>query len=73
MVPASVEDEGTAGPGLNHLEVATLEIENDMLRKENYLTKSITTLACQMLPLSSFWKPFYPNLISSITLIGMSK
>ncbi|KAK0138669.1 Heparan sulfate 2-O-sulfotransferase 1 [Merluccius polli] len=45
MVPASVEDEGTAGPGPNHLDVATqtpgtsnvvvLEIENDMLRKEN--------------------------------------
>ncbi|KAK0146330.1 THAP domain-containing protein 11 [Merluccius polli] len=45
MVPASVEDEGTAGPGPNHLDVAiqtpgttsvvVLEIENDMLRKEN--------------------------------------
>ena len=44
MVPASVEDEGTAGPGPNHLGVApqtpgtssvVLEIENDMLRKEN--------------------------------------
>ena len=37
------------------------------------LTKFITTLAWQMLPLSSFWKPFSPNLISSTTLIGMSK
>ncbi|CAL8234620.1 unnamed protein product, partial [Arctogadus glacialis] len=44
MVPASVEDEGTAGPGPNHLDIApqtpgtssvVLEIENDMLRKEN--------------------------------------
>lgn len=35
-------------------------------------TESIVTLACQMLPQSSFWKPFFTDLISSITLIGMS-
>ena len=81
---------------LNHLDIATqtpgtssvvvLEVENDMLRKENGLLKrelekqkqtfsfsqisptpikSITTLACQMLPLSSFWKPFSPNLTTT--------
>lgn len=45
MLPASVEDEGRAEPGPNHLDIATqtpstssvvvLEIENEMLRKEN--------------------------------------
>ena len=45
MVPASVEDEGAAEPGPNHLDIATqtpgtssvvlFEVENDMLRKEN--------------------------------------
>ena len=45
LIPASVEDEGATAPGPNHIDVATqtpgtssvvvLEIENDMLRKEN--------------------------------------